>query len=251
MGNVISLSSGDVPAPDSKLLDRVLQGLDASQRARVLDLVVRLGIEPDDPLFLISLATSQLQVLVEDAPKDWAELFGTFLTELEKWKENDLQLLHQMTLEAQAIQGLTETSKTLQHNIKDLQTILLQLIDSLEISNQNNQHWRTNFESLKRDLVTTISSTLHISKPWNGQIKPQSKTKPTILTWNDSHTLISILVGGCILTSFIGLLNIRNFQRTYTKQQQQLQELIQQQTQYNCHQGILAADNPLCKKTGS
>ena len=82
MGNVISLSSGDVPAPDSKLLDRVLQGLDASQRARVLDLVVRLGIEPDDPLFLISLATSQLQVLVEDAPKDWAELFGTFLTEL-------------------------------------------------------------------------------------------------------------------------------------------------------------------------
>ena len=39
----------------SDLLDRALRDLSAEQRARVLDLVIRLEIDRDDPLWLIAI----------------------------------------------------------------------------------------------------------------------------------------------------------------------------------------------------
>ena len=67
------------------LLDRALRDLTAEQRARTLDLVLRLGIERDDPLFLITLAIGQLKVLVEDAPQEWNNTFHSFTSYLDAW----------------------------------------------------------------------------------------------------------------------------------------------------------------------
>lgn len=58
------------------LLDRLLEGRDEQYKAKVLQLVTYYGITDfNDPLFLLLLATGQLQILLVDAPKDLGDLF--------------------------------------------------------------------------------------------------------------------------------------------------------------------------------
>lgn len=64
------------------LLDRVLLGKPDETKAKVLELLLRLGISPEDELFLVMIALGQLQVLVEDTPNDWQALFVKFQEEL-------------------------------------------------------------------------------------------------------------------------------------------------------------------------
>jgi hypothetical protein len=60
----------------SSLLDRLLEGRDPQYKAKILQLVTHFGITDfNDPMFLILLATGQLQLLLADAPKDIGDLF--------------------------------------------------------------------------------------------------------------------------------------------------------------------------------
>lgn len=58
------------------LLDKVLEGKDPDFQARVLDIVARFGLKPTDPLFLIMVSVGQLQLLLEQSPKDLDALFN-------------------------------------------------------------------------------------------------------------------------------------------------------------------------------
>ncbi|NJL64047.1 MAG: hypothetical protein HC903_22195 [Methylacidiphilales bacterium] len=67
-------------AKSESYLNRLLEGKDADFQRRVLAVTVEHGLSTSDPLFLIMLATGQLQVLLEDKPaeldllfKRWAE----------------------------------------------------------------------------------------------------------------------------------------------------------------------------------
>jgi hypothetical protein len=62
-------------AKNESYLNRLLEGKDADFQRRVLAIAVEHGLSTSDPLFLIMLATGQLQVLLEDKPNELDDLF--------------------------------------------------------------------------------------------------------------------------------------------------------------------------------
>ena len=233
-----------------------MKDLDDGQRARVLDLAVRLEIDQDDPLWLIAIATSQLQVLIEDAPDNWSHLFAVFLEEIDQWKHHNLQTLEQMTLEAQAVHGLTSSCKTLQSNVSSLQAILLNLIESLERSNQNSQSLKEEFERLKRDLILSLN--VYSPRPTHqqhgqqqrrdpGQTSAQTSARTSKQTWVGSPLLVLGIMAAGFLLSMSQILQLRrsvnNAQRTH---QQQLEQLRQEQVIRDCRLGVFPPDSEVC-----
>ncbi|KAB8333620.1 hypothetical protein SD80_012560 [Scytonema tolypothrichoides VB-61278] len=95
------------------LLDRVLSGKPDETKAKVLDLVLRLGINPQDELFIIMIALNHLQVLVEDAPQDWQTLFLDFQGELEEWSTINIETLNSLIRKSEQERILAETSQLL------------------------------------------------------------------------------------------------------------------------------------------
>jgi hypothetical protein len=67
-------------AKNESYLNRLLEGKDADFQRRVLAIAVEHGLSTSDPLFLIMLATGQLQVLLEDKPNEFDRLF-------QRWSE--------------------------------------------------------------------------------------------------------------------------------------------------------------------
>jgi hypothetical protein len=62
-------------AKNESYLNRLLEGKDADFQRRVLAIAIEHGLSTSDPLFLIMLATGQLQVLLEDKPNELDNLF--------------------------------------------------------------------------------------------------------------------------------------------------------------------------------
>ncbi|RAM48034.1 MAG: hypothetical protein C6Y22_30110 [Hapalosiphonaceae cyanobacterium JJU2] len=67
-------------AKNESFLYRILEGKDADFQRRVLAIAVEHGLSTNDPLFLVMLATGQLQVLLEDKPSELERLF-------QRWSE--------------------------------------------------------------------------------------------------------------------------------------------------------------------
>ncbi|RUT04038.1 hypothetical protein DSM106972_049520 [Dulcicalothrix desertica PCC 7102] len=68
-------------AKTENFLNRLLEGKDADFQRRVLAITVEHGLSTNDPLFLVMLATGQLQVLLEDKPNELDNLF-------KRWSES-------------------------------------------------------------------------------------------------------------------------------------------------------------------
>ena len=61
--------------PYPTLLDLAIRGKDDAFKARVWEIVVQTGLDPDDPAFLMMIATGRLQVLLEDSPQEMETMF--------------------------------------------------------------------------------------------------------------------------------------------------------------------------------
>jgi hypothetical protein len=68
--------------PYPTLLDLAIRGKDDAFKARVWEIVVQTGIDPDDPAFLLLVATGRLEVLLEDSPKEMETMFDQWQTQL-------------------------------------------------------------------------------------------------------------------------------------------------------------------------
>lgn len=68
-------------AKNESFLNSLLSGKDADFQRRVLAISIEHGLSTNDPLFLVMLATGQLQVLLEDKPKELEFLF-------KRWSES-------------------------------------------------------------------------------------------------------------------------------------------------------------------
>ncbi len=89
----------DNPASTDKLLSVALEGKSESFRKRVLDYVGTSGLAPNDPLFLVMVATGRLEVLLEDAPDRLEQLFKNWNKELSR----NLELVEGATVERQKL----------------------------------------------------------------------------------------------------------------------------------------------------
>ena len=65
---------------NQSLIAQVLAGKDSADRAQVLRVAYQAGVEKDDPLFAVLLATGQLEQLLFKKPDEIEELF-------QKWKK--------------------------------------------------------------------------------------------------------------------------------------------------------------------
>lgn len=119
--------------PSSELLDTVLRDLTPDQRARVLELVVRLDLDQDDPLWLVAIAIGQLQVLVEDAPNDWQGLFSAFQGDLNIWTQTHLQTLEMLANRADKTADLAEYTQQLGATLQTLIAACNGLIQRLQV----------------------------------------------------------------------------------------------------------------------
>lgn len=169
------------PSPSPRdLLDRVLQDRPDAVKTRVLDLVLRLGINPDDELFLVMIALNHLQVLVEDTPNTWQNLFYDFTEELEKWTTTNLDVLNTLIAKAKneemlaehcqklivALSNLTTTSSALMRQLNERPSDSSRLFATLTCSLEQ---LRQKTEAISNGLHRNHQTTLTMYKKLNAK----------------------------------------------------------------------------------
>lgn len=60
---------------DRTILALALRGKDESFKAKVYEIVIQTGLDPEDPAFLLLIATGRLELLLEESPKELEALF--------------------------------------------------------------------------------------------------------------------------------------------------------------------------------
>jgi hypothetical protein len=201
----------------SDLLDRVLLGKPDETKARVLELVLRLGISPEDELFLVMIALGQLQVLVEEAPRDWQTLFVEFQEELAQWSDINLETLNSLIRKAEHEQTLAEASSRLVTNLIDLTAFSKELLtrldrlpqqcsDSKLASHLQEQSVRLRSieaqQRMSQERLTRLSQTM----------TQKSNDKPALPYW------AALLLGGIALYTFWNNAMLGGIQQRLNKQ---------------------------------
>ncbi|NJL81269.1 MAG: hypothetical protein HC917_25295 [Richelia sp. SM2_1_7] len=95
----VSRSTPEKPKTPDDLLTEALKGKSEDFKHRVMDFVGKSGLSKDDPLFLVLVATGQLEVMLEDAPETLKVLFKTWNQDL----ANNLEKVEQVAVERQKV----------------------------------------------------------------------------------------------------------------------------------------------------
>jgi hypothetical protein len=82
LDSVAARGKGLSRIPYHTLLDLAVRGKDDAFRARVWEIVVQTGVDPDEPVFLMMIATGRLQVPLEDSPQEMEAMFDQWQTQL-------------------------------------------------------------------------------------------------------------------------------------------------------------------------
>ncbi|MGB3651591.1 MAG: DUF6753 family protein [Rivularia sp. (in: cyanobacteria)] len=94
-----SKNNEEKPKTPNDLLAEALKGKSESFKTRVLHFANSCGLSQDDPLFLIMIATGQLEVMLEDAPETLKVLFKTWNQDL----ANNLEKVEQVAVQRQKV----------------------------------------------------------------------------------------------------------------------------------------------------
>ncbi|BAY84468.1 hypothetical protein NIES267_39640 [Calothrix parasitica NIES-267] len=94
-----SKSNQEKPRTPDELLAEALKGKSEDFKQRVVDFAFRSGLSKDDPLFLVLVATGQLEVMLEDAPQTLQLLFETWNQDLAK----NLETVEQVAVQRQKV----------------------------------------------------------------------------------------------------------------------------------------------------
>lgn len=252
MASVIPLNiQPDSDSGDTDLLDRLLADLSPEQRSRVLELVMRLNIERDDPLFLIAVATNQLTVLVHDAPNNWSALFSAFLERLDAWTTRNLTTLEKLAAESAAVEQLSNRCALLARNTDELQTVLKGLITALESSPVEAPGWEASLKTVQRELTMVITS-IQVSEAMVPPIASAVARSPIAhgaasRAANSSRSLFKYVVLALMgLNISIGFWQLVVQRQHFNQLNQRLEWLLQKHNRRDCKDGILPADSPLC-----
>ena len=143
--------------PSSDLLDRALAGQSSQTRARVTDLAYRMGLDVNDEFFILCIGFGILQSTIEEAPRDWQDLFRSFASELETWSRNFIAILDQSSQQAQTTAHLTETLRESNSTLRELLRALLKLISTSQNTARNSDNLHSKLESFKSALDSRLS----------------------------------------------------------------------------------------------
>ncbi len=92
-------------------LDKALEGKPPEIKARVLEIILKMGIDPENEFLVIFVALGQLQVLIEDSPSEWKHLFEGFQEELGEWATTNVETLSHLTHKTLAMERLAQSGR--------------------------------------------------------------------------------------------------------------------------------------------
>jgi len=169
----------------TKNLQLALQGESAEHINRVLSLIIKFGIDPDEEFFLIIAAIGHLKVLVEDAPKEWQHLFELFSGELDQWATTNVEHLKLLASKTETIEHLALSCERLGNSLELLQIVsqeqTKQLKSSISLS--------TELRELKQELKEVRESKQELTRQiltLKKEIIPAVKqiNENKVLTWS-------------------------------------------------------------------
>jgi hypothetical protein len=156
----------------SDLLERMLEGKPDDTKVRVLNLVYRLKINPDDPFFLVFIAMGYLQTLIEDSPQEWEDTFQQFKEELDEWTSIHLETLETLAKRAESEKNLSDVSSR-------LATLLEQFM--LSENKPSNTSPAPLLASAESKAISQIPELLEVSRSMEGQVQKLLMTLPQLL----------------------------------------------------------------------
>ncbi|MGL4618112.1 DUF6753 family protein [Chroococcidiopsis sp.] len=90
---------------DRTILALALRGKDESFKAKVYEIVIQTGLDPEDPAFLLLIATGRLELLLEESPKELEALFDQWTqgihAQLQNYREGLEEHYERAALKAQ------------------------------------------------------------------------------------------------------------------------------------------------------
>lgn len=180
----------------TKNLQMALQGESPEHINRVLSLIIKFDIDPDEEFFLIIAAIGHLKVLVEDAPKEWQHLFELFSGELDQWAATNVEHLRLLAQKTETIEKLAQGCERLGNTLELLQLVSQELTSQLKTS----LSLSTELRELKQELREVKESKQELRRQiftLREEIIPAVKSinQNQVLKWGDKW-------GKPILTTF-------------------------------------------------
>lgn len=231
-------------------MDKALEDQPAERKARVLEIILKYGIDPEDEFFIIFVALGQLQVLIEESPQSWQTLFADFESALDAWSNNHLNSLEALAANAENSKEHAEGLKKLKKILSIYGKILEQLrkdIRSLSqnyksLNNPQNDSYRT-WEKTLNDTLDRIESRIEGDRRERQRgITHNSQGSPKISSDKKVALLMFLSIAGFSTLGF------------FQWQQHQMIEQIQQRSEWiwinqlkrDCQSGARSPESSEC-----
>lgn len=260
-----SLSPSISPKAQS-LLDKALDGETEAIKARVLQLVLDTGINPEEEFFLLCIAFNHLKVMLYEAPQQLTAWSDTLQQTLDAWAASYAQTLELIAQKAEATAALTETASQLATPLTSHTQTCNALMRQLQVSHQA---WGESWEqqgSVNADIQQALQAlTEKLDQHMGEQARQlavlsaavQKMNSPNPLTalglspdkgWKQIifyMTSLSLTIGAVAMS----LLAFTYFQDRPAIRQttQKVDYLLQKQNRRDCLEGVKAADSLECR----
>jgi hypothetical protein len=189
-------------------LDKALDGQSAQIKARVLEIILKYGIDPQNEFFIIFVALGQLQVLLENSPNEWEGVFQSFHNELDQWTDTNLKILESLVSKAEATDLLAQSLKELMSLLSNLTTTCGTLVQRSQTSDQTSADWMPRLERLIKDLDSSLSHSKQDIRRQNetllqemGEIK--KKLASTSIDLNRMRWLVVIVLFSTLVSNML------------------------------------------------
>ena len=268
-------------------LDKALEGKPSEIKARVLEIILKMGIDPENEFFVIFVALGQLQVLIEDSPSQWKDLFEDFREELGEWATTNVETLSHLTHKTQTMERLAQSSERLGDTLNGLAQVCKGLIEQLQASNllltksigqltDSNTNLTSLVNQTRQELfeykqvlsylaanVEATNSSLNslpvlLSQNMSLSIcqnRPQTfvewlqKIKREVSTWEGRFLWTAVVSMVMLSTGFFGAMKIYGGERELLRETAiQTQWLLEKANCRDCLEGIKKRNSPECKQ---
>ena len=249
------------------LLEQALQGESDTVKARVLQLVLESGINPEEEFFLISLGLNHLKVLLLQTPEQLQSWSEGLQETLDAWSGSYGQLLGVIAQKAEATNALTETAGQLSTMLTSHTHSSNALIKQLQMSyQQQGETWdqqaafNNGLEaSLQTMTVASAEQTTQLAdqlKALGTEVRQANRPNPLAalgLTpdrgWKQAvfyGTAMTLTTGAIAVTMMATFyLRDRALQRSTARK---VEYLLQKQNRRDCLDGIKAVDSVECRQ---
>ena len=227
------------------MLDQALEGASTEAKARVRNVLLRFGIEPDHEFYIIFVAIGQLLILVEEAPENWRALFDDVHRELKQWSQENFKSL-------QSIQRHAQTSA-------ELIAVLKQLLDSMKVSEGRSSETKATLQALRLKLSSienSLDSILSSSSRNQSSLDQLSGQVSELSESANRREWISIF-SLWMTTGAVGLLLLSHWSVTrqltvqellVRRQRERIDWLLEKANREECLTGIMPASDPQCRQ---